>query len=334
MTVARIATVSQTILKNMQRPPLVSVVMTVFNAAFFLRETIESILRQTLTDFEFIIVDDGSTDNSADLIRRCVMLDPRIRPMFGMHRGQGAAANAGIAEARGEYIARMDSDDIALPERLATQLAWMDRRGVEICGCQVQTLGGEDTEWWYPETHPAIINELLFRVGLMQPSAILRADILRANPYDEHVAFDDYELWTRLAPHYTMGNVPEVLLRYRRHEGQIHVVNAQQNNSDFRRFRFRYFYTLYPGTPLPDYLALARVSDHLPMTSLFELERAGRWLVDLAQPPESKLRARMSKRWQETCDCSVSLGTGVVDLRTRFQEEIDRLGSAGVSNAV
>src|SRR5664280_1259769 len=122
----------------MNRLPAVSVVMTVFNTASYLAETIESLLRQTFADFEFIIVDDGSTDGSVDLIRRHATLDSRIRPLFGGHRGQGAAANAGIALARGHFIARMDSDDIALPERLATQLAWMDRTGVEVCGSQVQ----------------------------------------------------------------------------------------------------------------------------------------------------------------------------------------------------
>jgi glycosyltransferase involved in cell wall biosynthesis len=326
--------VSQSKAKDMRHPPVVSVVMTVFNAAFHLKETIESLLGQTFADFEFIIVEDGSADNSADLIRDYAALDSRIRPLFGTHRGHGAAANAGIAEARGEYIARMDHDDIALPERLATQLDWMNRRGVEICGSQVRTFGTEETIWWFPETHAAIVNELLFRASLMQPSVVLRADILRSNPYHESAVFDDYELWTRLAPRYTMGNVPEVLLRYRRHEAQTHVVRSKQFNDDFRRYRFRYFYTLYPGTPLPDYLALARVSDHLPMTSLSELERAGRWLVDLAQPPESKLRTKMARRWQDACDSSVSLGTRVAELRTRFQEEIDQLGSAGVSNAV
>ena len=304
--------------------------MTVFNAASYLAETIDSILRQTFSAFEFIIVDDGSTDGSVDLIRCFAAQDSRVRPLFGGHRGQGAAANAGIALARGDFIARMDSDDLALPERLATQLAWMDRTGVEICGSQVQTFGAEEAVWWYPEIHAAIINELFFRAGLMQPSIVLRADILRLNPYHEQAAFDDYELWTRLAPHHIMGNVPEVLLRYRRHAGQIHVVRARQFNDEFRRYRFRYFYTRYPGTPLPDYLALARVSDHMPMTSLDELKRAGRWLVDLARPPDHRLRARMGKRWRETCENSASLGAEVEDLSKCFQQQMDELSAADV----
>lgn len=333
ITVARVAAVFQTTVNDMQRPPLVSVVMTVFNAASYLTETIESVLRQTFADFEFIIVDDGSTDQSVDLIRNYATLDPRIRPLFGMHRGQGGAANTGVAEARGKFLARMDSDDLALPERLATQLAWMNRQGVEICGSQVQTFGVEETVWWFPETHAAIVNELLFRASLMQPSVVLRADILRGHPYNEQAAFDDYELWTRLASRYTMGNVPEVLLQYRRHANQTHVVRSRQFNDDFRRYRFRYFYTLYPGTPLPDYLALARVSDRMPMTSPGELKQAGHWLVDLAQPPDQQLRERMAKRWRETCERSAALGAEVEDVSRCFQQQMDKLSIADVSRA-
>jgi glycosyltransferase involved in cell wall biosynthesis len=318
----------------MLRPPLVSVVMPVFNTASYLAETIESILCQTFSDFELIIVDDGSADGSIDIIRRYTTLDSRIRPLIdGHHRGHGAAANAGIALARGDFIARIDSDNLALPEKLATQLAWMNRSGVEVCSSQVQAFGTEETVWWHPESHAAIINELHFRSSLMGPSVILRAEILRANPYDEQVAFDDYELWTRLAPHYIMGNVPEVLLRYRRHADQIHVVKSRQFRDEFRRYRFRYFYTLYPGTPMPDYLALARASDRLPMTSLNELKRAGRWLVDLAQPPDGRLRERMAKRWRETCERSVALGAEVDDVCKCFSAQLDDLGMANISHA-
>jgi hypothetical protein len=154
------------------------------------------------------------------------------------------------------------------------------------------------------------------------------------NPYHEQVAFDDYEFWTRLAPRHTMGNVPKVLLRYRSHAGQLHVVRSRQFKNDFRRYRFRYFYTLHPDTPLPDYLALARVSDRLPMTSLDELKRAGRWLVDLAQPPDGRLRERMAKRWRETCERSAVLGAEVEDVSKCFQQQMDKLSIADVSHAL
>ena len=314
----------------MQYCPLVSVVMTVFNGSAHLSETIESILRQTLADFEFIIVDDGSTDSSVEMIRRYAALDARIQPILGAHRGHGAAANHGIAGARGAYIARMDHDDIALPERLAAQIDWMSRRSVDVCGSQVQTFGIEEAVWWFPETHAAIQNELLFRASLMQPSVVVRTEILRENPYHERAIYDDYELWTRLALRYTLGNVSEVLLRYRRHAKQTHIVEARLFSEDFLRYRFRYFYARYPDSSLSDYLALARISDRLPATSLRELERIGQWVSELAQPAETRFRARMAERWHETCDRSAGLGHGVAEIRERFRQKLAELSSGSI----
>lgn len=303
----------------MSRRPQVSVVMTVFNSGPWLAETIDSILGQTIQDLEFIIVDDGSTDGTDDVIRDYQSRDARIRPWFVSHRGSAAAANAGIAQARSEFIARIDHDDLALPHRLETQLAWMERTGVQGCGSWARAFGEKDAVWWYPETHDAIGRELLFRLSLIHSSVLVRADILRANPYREETILDDYELWTRLVPRYSFGNVPEVLTCYRCHSRQTHVVHGRRSREDFRRYRFRYFYQRFPGTPLPDYLALARVSDRLPMASLAELERAGEWLTELAKGPDLRLRQRMAERWQQTCTCSAALGSAVEDVRRRYE---------------
>src|SRR5215211_725311 len=97
--------------------PKVSVVMTVFNAERYLREAIESVLNQTFGDFEFVIVDDGSTDRSLDILKEYAQRDPRIRLISRENKGIVASANEGIAVARGQYLARMDADDVSLPQR-------------------------------------------------------------------------------------------------------------------------------------------------------------------------------------------------------------------------
>src|SRR5262245_34221798 len=117
-----------------QDKPLISVVMPVHNGAPFLAESIGSILYQTYAHIEFIIVDDGYTDGSRAIIRDFAAHDPGIRPLFLSHRGQSAALNSGIAVAQGRFIAHMEQDDIALPQRLAAQLAWMRGNAVDICG--------------------------------------------------------------------------------------------------------------------------------------------------------------------------------------------------------
>ena len=131
------------------RTPLVSVVMPVYNREVFLEEAIQSILQQTFRDFEFIIVDDGSTNPIPVKIIKS-FADPRIRLIqLPENRGISAASNAGIAEARGEFIAMMDSDEYAMPQRLATQVPYMQANPqIGICGSSVQWLDAEGKPLW------------------------------------------------------------------------------------------------------------------------------------------------------------------------------------------
>jgi glycosyltransferase involved in cell wall biosynthesis len=298
--------------------------MPVCNRVDFLAEAIESILQQSYPHFEYIIVDDGSTDGSRDIISRYAARDSRLRPFFHEHQGAAGAMNDGVSLARGAWIARMDSDDIALPERLSASLDWAERQGLDVCGGQVETFGSDVSLLWYPQEHDAICRELLFRHALLQPVALFRTAVLKENPYVAGCQHEDYELFTRLAPRYRLGNAPRVLLRYRRHETQIHVVRCGEFREDFQKYRFRYFYEMYPRTSLAEYLPLARVSDLLPLRTMSELQRAGRWLVELADQPDSRLQDRMARRWQEACARSASLGDGVEAVFRRFQDLLQR----------
>jgi hypothetical protein len=217
----------------------------------------------------------------------------------------------------------MDNDDVALPHRFRTQLAWLKSTGVDMCGALAATIGRRQGVFWYPEQHKAIQKELLFRIGLLHPTVMIRASILKENPYDENAGHDDYEMWTRLAPRYKMSNVPEILNQYRCHEQQIHIVEYKRMKSDFQRYRFRYFYALYPNTPLHNYLPLARVSDKQPLTSLGELRRAGQWLAELAHDPDPLLRKKMALRWQETLERSKALGNACEAVYREFREQFD-----------
>ncbi len=307
--------------------PLISVVMPVYNRERFLDETISSILTQTYPHLEFVIVvDGGSTDGSADAVRAFAARDERIRPLFLTHGSQGRARNAGIAAARGALIAHMDDDDIALPQRLSVQLEWMRRTGVDICGSCVKRFGTEDGLLWFPETHDAIRNELLFRIGLLQPSVLMRADIAKAHPYDEQAMYEDYEMWTRLAPRYRMGNVPQVLLKERCHAQQIHIVKAEALQEDQHRFRERYFHERFPEATADDHGALAQVSEKRAISNLADLARAGEWLVRLAETPDNYLRERMAGRWLSACKRSARLG---MDCYRLFRQIAPRFGLAG-----
>lgn len=301
--------------------PLISVVMPVYNAERYVANAIRSILEQTYSYFELIIVDDGSTDDTTEIISTFATNDTRIRLICLAHGGGPRAANAGIAVARGKLIARMDADDIALPERFAVQLAWMQKTDVDICGSCIKRFGAEDGLIWFPETHEAIRHELLFRVGILHPTMIIRADILKKHPYDEKTYHDDYELLTRLAPIFRMGNVQQVLLKHRCHTQQSNVVYRDQFIAEQRQFRRTYFHTLFPQATTDDYTAIELAAEKTPAVNPVELELAGKWLARLAQTPDNFLRERMARRWLATCQRSAHLGSACYRLYRQIAPE-------------
>ena len=212
--------------------------MSVYNNAPHLALAIESILAQTVADFEFLIVDDGSTDGSAEIIDAHAARDGRIRASHGPNRGLVASLNHMVDEARSPLIARMDGDDVALPRRFERQLAFLDTNpdhGVvgtwtsDIDGAgRPYPLKGDDQ----PSSHEAFLRVLETGPLLCHPSVIMRRDLVRAvGGY--HRAFahcEDYDLWLRLAERTRIASIPERLLLYRHTSGQVssrHAV-AQQ----------------------------------------------------------------------------------------------------------
>ncbi|MFD1958687.1 glycosyltransferase family 2 protein [Novosphingobium panipatense] len=146
-----------------RRPPRVSVLLPCYNGAAYLEEAVRSILLQTFADFELIVVDDGSTDATADILARMGRRDPRLRVVRQPNGGIVAALNTAIAHARGEYIARMDADDVSFPERFAFQVAWLDAHPATVLvggyavgdprptPASVRTTGGATRApiWWF-----------------------------------------------------------------------------------------------------------------------------------------------------------------------------------------
>jgi hypothetical protein len=137
----------------------------------------------------------------------------------------------------------------------------------------------------------------------------MHAAILRRHRYDQRAAFKDYELWTRLIHQSRMGNVPAVLLRYRRHAEQVHVIEAAALRADIARLRGPLFDALFPDADLGDGEILDRVAEGIPFATVTDLEHAGSLLVRLAQDQETLLRRRMLERWRGACRTSAQLGT-------------------------
>ena len=157
--------------------PRVTVLMSVYNGQGFLRQAIQSILNQTFTDFEFLIIEDGSTDATVEIVRS--FPDQRIKLCLnGSNIGLISSLNQGLSLATGEYIARMDADDISLSTRLERQVAFMDAHpSVGVCGSWLETFGIPPKSRWCPPADDAQIRcEHLFHSVIYHPTVILRKD--------------------------------------------------------------------------------------------------------------------------------------------------------------
>lgn len=204
--------------------PKISVVMPVYNGEKYLREAMDSILGQTYTDFEFIIIDDGSKDSSAEIVRSYD--DPRIRFHQNEHNmGVAATLNRGLDLATGEYIARMDADDISLPERFAKQVAYMDEHPeVAVCGCDIELFGARYEKRIFAREPKQMRADMFFSCGLAHPTAMMRGELFGPGGFRYNEQFskmEDYALWLEVLEKHDISCMPEVLLKYRIHPGQV-----------------------------------------------------------------------------------------------------------------
>jgi glycosyltransferase involved in cell wall biosynthesis len=204
------------------RPMKCSVLLPVYNAGAALQAAIESILGQDEGDFEFLITDDCSTDDSANVIRRYAASDARIRPTFhARNAGVPFTLNEGLAAARCELVVKMDQDDISLPGRIGTQVEFLRQRPeVAVAGSFVYHMGrrpADDRLVRLPVEHEAIVRTLARENCMYHPSVIMRRDAIRGlGGYRmEFLNSEDYDLWLRVAKVHKLANIPEPLLRYR-----------------------------------------------------------------------------------------------------------------------
>lgn len=205
--------------------PAISVVMPAYNAEKYLREALDSILAQTFTDFEFIIINDGSTDSTREIIQSYD--DPRIVYLENeVNSGICVTLNKGLDAACGRYIARMDSDDISLPHRLATQYAWMEKHpDIAVSGSDVEVFGDGIKPYCFTQQHNAddCSAGLLFSCCFAHPTVIWRKEVISKSGVkykNEYKGFEDFRLWWDIAHFGRLANIPQPLLRYRKHTNQ------------------------------------------------------------------------------------------------------------------
>lgn len=211
-----------------QRSPAISVLMAVYNTDRYVAQAVESILNQTFTDFELIAIDDGSTDRSLKVLQSYAAQDPRIRLLSRENRGIPQTRNELLSLARGEFLAVMDSDDIALPDRLQNQITFLRQHP------EVLWLGGAfelidaQGRWITPIPLPQDDRTIKDRLrqgqtSFLHPTAMLRrSGVIQVGGYDESLPLaEDLDLWLKLAAIGAVANLPQTVVQYRLHGNSI-----------------------------------------------------------------------------------------------------------------
>lgn len=295
--------------------------MPVYNGERYLREAIDSILSQTFRNFEFLIINDASTDGTVGIINSYT--DPRIRLVHNKtNMGRCATPNKGLDLARGEYLARMDCDDISLPTRLEKQVAFLDAHpDVGVCGTWIKLFMGADYVIRYPLIHEEIKCHLLLGCQLAHSSVMFRKKVL----LDHHLYYDDnykptedYYLWTRCSNVTSLANIPEILVKYRWHAEQISQIDANTQDKHASDIRMKHLSLLFKITPKNEALIneLIFLKQYIP--SIDNLIKGNELLCYLHSENTKKLifsesifNALLAERWFELCNASCSLGYSV-----------------------
>ena len=229
--------------------PEITVVMPVYNSEEFLPEAISSILNQSYTNFEFLIVYDESNDNSLKILNKYSKLDPRVRVIKGNKSGISGALNKGLQESKGRFVARMDADDISNIDRLETQLKYLKDNSLDICGSHhtiINKLGDEIGLFVAPITHESCTLALAFEVPFVHPSVMIRNLFFSRNNLlygqSKYKNAEDYDLWTRMQEAGAkFGNIDVSLLKYRVLENSLSGLNSKMVLKDTKALSHKSF---------------------------------------------------------------------------------------------
>ena len=220
-----------------KREPLVSIVMPIYNSETYLDEAILSIIHQTYKNWELLIINEfGSNEEGKRIINRYAAIDSRIRLIQNSERlGIAESLNEGLRQAKGEYIARMDGDDISLPKRIEKQVGFMEEnKNILLCGVQVEVFGSEKWDWKLETYSAQIRTDALLYSPCVHPTILFRRDIIdKYNVFynKEYKASEDYDFFTRVLEFGDIANLKEVLFKYRLYSTNATYIN---NNIGFK----------------------------------------------------------------------------------------------------
>lgn len=298
------------------RAPKVSVVMPVYNGEAYLREAIESILFQTYQDFELLVIDDGSTDGTAAILQEFAA-DERVKVLCNAsNTGLIYTRNKGVANSQGEYIAILDSDDIAMPNRLEQQVAFLDANPEFVMvGSSIDLIDSEGNfirKQHYPAPSKFIPSLLLFQNNFAQSAVMLRKACLPAPCYREgYEQVEDYDLWIRLANSYKVANLPQTLVKYRHHQSSISNAKATVHTDRIKKVLANQLQNI-GITPTATELDLHyRIGILQTEKSMEALNEAEKWLMKVRSANSTSgyystahFNTIVAQKWYEVCKSS------------------------------
>lgn len=289
----------------------ISVILPIYNSQNYLKEAIESILSQTYKDFELILINDGSTDNSENIIHS--FQDERIVYIKNpKNLGLIKSLNIGLGQAKGEYIARMDADDVSLPTRFEFQLkAFEQNKNAVLVSSDYYSLTGNDIKYIKNDGSSDYFKGiLLFSTCFAHPTVMMR-NIFKEKglSYDEnYLHTEDYKLWVDLVTHGEFCNVNKALLKYRTHSGQISAQNKQTQQQNSEAIRKLYLKSKGFTFSDEDILIHNTIGNNVFITSLELLSSIEKWLLELLRQNENlmafnktEFEKAIHKFWFDSC---------------------------------
>lgn len=300
---------------------MISVVLPAYNAQEHLDQAIKSVQTQTFQDFECIVINDGSTDETATIIDNYAFTDQRIRAFHQSNMGLVHTLNRGLDLARGKYVIRLDSDDECLPKRFERLAHYMEQnKSVAICGTGMELFGDTNKSWQPMYTdHNSIVCGLFFgNRDIAHASVIIRLQALKTsglkyNPLYQHV--EDYDLWVRASKKIVLSNIREILYRYRRYKSQT--------SQNFQKLTYANFDNILKMNL--DYLGISPSPEEMELhsslclrnfePSLAFLRRTEKWLLKIqnanlisASYPEPFFSKVVANQWFGVCERSTRCG--------------------------
>ena len=292
--------------------PKITVLMPVYNAHKYLKEAMDSILNQTFKDFIFLIINDGSTDDSREIINS--YQDDRVK-LIDNDKNMGIVytLNKGLELAKTEFIARMDSDDISLPKRLYKQIIFMKKNSkVGVCGGAIKFFGATTKTKIFSKKNESIKAGLLFTSQLAHPSVMMRTEMLKKHNlfYDSKYEYvEDYKLWTDCVDYFDLANLGNILILYRTHHESISSIKRKNQKAKVSNIVTKLCEKNLGFKPSQEELRVHNlIQEEIPNDLDANLMKLGDWLNKiLAQNKVAKcykehdLNYFIAKFWLETC---------------------------------